>query len=210
MLWILYFGGIKYTAWASSETWKASQTSVQAAFVCVCIYRWASQVALVVKNPSANGGDVRDAGLIPGSGRSLEKGMTTHSSILAWRIPWIEEPGRHQSLGLKRIGHEWSHWPCTHVLIDKIRHKQNVGPIVFEEVDPDLEFTKRPTSSSHLACHMKCNFLLMVSFCTFLIYLYGLQKNDTLQMMRYLFLFSMTFDIIYRIWAWGFWLGTLL
>ena len=60
----------------------------------------------MVKNPSANGGDVRYAGLIPGSGRSLEKGMTTHSSILAWRIPWIEEPGRNQSLGLKRIGHE--------------------------------------------------------------------------------------------------------
>ena len=33
------------------------------------------------------------SGLIPGLGRSLEKGMATHSSILAWRIPWIEEPG---------------------------------------------------------------------------------------------------------------------
>ena len=55
----------------------------------------------MVKNPFANGGDIRDAGLIPGSGRSLEKGMTTHSSILAWRIPWIEEPGRRQSLGLQ-------------------------------------------------------------------------------------------------------------
>ena len=34
-----------------------------------------------------------DQGSIPGSGRSLEKGMATHSSILAWRIPWMEEPG---------------------------------------------------------------------------------------------------------------------
>ena len=34
----------------------------------------------------------RDLGLIPGSGRSLEKGMTIHSSILAWRTPWTEEP----------------------------------------------------------------------------------------------------------------------
>ena len=46
------------------------------------------------KNPPANAGDIRDTGLIPGSGRSLEEGMATHSSILAWRIPWIEEPGQ--------------------------------------------------------------------------------------------------------------------
>ena len=37
----------------------------------------------------------------------LEKGMATHSSILAWRIPWIEEPGRLQYLGLQRVGHDW-------------------------------------------------------------------------------------------------------
>ena len=44
------------------------------------------QLALVVKNLLANSGDVRDMGLIPGSGRSLEKEMATHFSILAWRI----------------------------------------------------------------------------------------------------------------------------
>jgi len=52
-----------------------------------------SQVALVVKNSTANAGDVRDVGSIPESGRSPEKGIATHSSILAWRIPWTEEPG---------------------------------------------------------------------------------------------------------------------
>ena len=36
---------------------------------------------------------------------SLEKGMVTHSSILAWQIPWTEEPGRVRSMGLKRIRH---------------------------------------------------------------------------------------------------------
>ena len=36
----------------------------------------------------------------------LEKGMATHSSILAWRIPWTEEPGRLQSLGSLRVGHD--------------------------------------------------------------------------------------------------------
>ena len=36
----------------------------------------------------------------------LEKEMETHSSILAWRIPWTEEPGRLQSMGLQRVGHD--------------------------------------------------------------------------------------------------------
>ena len=36
---------------------------------------------------------------------SLEKGMATHSSILAWRIPWTEEPGGLQSIGSQRVGH---------------------------------------------------------------------------------------------------------
>ena len=49
-------------------------------------------VVLVVNNPPANAGDVRDAGLIPRLGRSLEEGRATHSSILAWRIPWTEKP----------------------------------------------------------------------------------------------------------------------
>ena len=38
----------------------------------------------------------------------LEKGMATHSSILAWRIPWAEEPGRLQSMGSQRVGHDWA------------------------------------------------------------------------------------------------------
>ena len=36
----------------------------------------------------------------------LEKGMTTHSSILTWRIPWTEEPGELQSMGSQRVGHD--------------------------------------------------------------------------------------------------------
>ena len=38
----------------------------------------------------------------------LEKEMATHSSILAWRIPWTEEPGRLQSTGSQRVGHDWA------------------------------------------------------------------------------------------------------
>ena len=46
----------------------------------------------MVWNLLANAGDSRDEGLIPGSGRSPGEGMATHSSILAWKVPWAEEP----------------------------------------------------------------------------------------------------------------------
>ena len=55
--------------------------------------REASQVVLVVKNLPASAGDVRDVGSILGQEDLLEEGMATHSSILAWRMPWTEEPG---------------------------------------------------------------------------------------------------------------------
>ena len=55
-------------------------------------------MAQAVKNVAVNAGD---AGLIPGLGRSLEKEMASHSSILAWRVPWTEEPGGLQSMGLQ-------------------------------------------------------------------------------------------------------------
>ena len=45
---------------------------------------------------------------IAGLGRSLEKGMATHSNILAWKFPWTEEPGRLQSLGSQRVWHDWA------------------------------------------------------------------------------------------------------
>ena len=41
----------------------------------------------MVNNPPANSGDLRDAGLVPGSGRSPGRGIVTHSSVLVWRIP---------------------------------------------------------------------------------------------------------------------------
>ena len=49
----------------------------------------------VLKDPPTNAGD---PGSIPASGRSLEEEMAAHSSILAWRIPWAEEPGGLQSM----------------------------------------------------------------------------------------------------------------
>ena len=57
----------------------------------------AFQVALVVKNLLAKAGVIRDAGLIPGLGRSPGGKHGNHFSILAWRIPQTEEPGELQS-----------------------------------------------------------------------------------------------------------------
>ena len=50
--------------------------------------------------------NARDLGLIPGSGRFPGEGIATHSSILAWRIPWAEEPGGLQSMESKRVRHD--------------------------------------------------------------------------------------------------------
>ena len=67
--------------------------------VCVCMGFPHSSVS---KESVCNAGDL---GLISGSGRSLEEGMATHSSILAWRIPWTEGSGKLQSMGLQRVRH---------------------------------------------------------------------------------------------------------
>ena len=55
------------------------------------------------KESACNAGDL---GLIPGWEYALEEGMAIHSSILAWTIPWTEEPGRLQSMGSQRVGHD--------------------------------------------------------------------------------------------------------
>ena len=60
----------------------------------------------MVKNPHTNAGD-RDVGSIPGGRDTLEKKMVTHSSILAWKILWVEEPGGLQSIGSQRVRHDW-------------------------------------------------------------------------------------------------------
>ena len=68
-----------------------------------CIYPGTSLVAQMVKNPPAlQGTSVQSLG----RDDPLEKGMVTHPGILAWRIPWTEEPGMLQSMGSQRGGHD--------------------------------------------------------------------------------------------------------
>ena len=56
----------------------------------------------MIKNLPADAGDSGDVSRED----PLEEEMATHSSVVAWRIPWTEEPGRVQSMGLQRVGHD--------------------------------------------------------------------------------------------------------
>ena len=76
-----------------------------------------SQVELVVKNPPANEGDIRNLGSLSGQENPLEKSMATHSSTLAWRIPWTEEPGGLLSIGLQKLRHDGNDLACNTKLI---------------------------------------------------------------------------------------------
>ena len=60
----------------------------------------------MVKDLPDSVGAAGDMGSVPGLVRSLEKEMATCSSVLAWRIPWLEKPGRPQSMGLQRDGQD--------------------------------------------------------------------------------------------------------
>ena len=78
----------------------------------VNIISWASLGAQMVKNlPEMQETWIQSLG----QEDPLEKGMATHSDNLAWRVPWTEEPGRLQSMGLQRVGHDWA--TNTHIII---------------------------------------------------------------------------------------------
>ena len=64
----------------------------------------------------------------------LEKEMATHSSIHAWKIPWMEEPGGLHPLGSQRVRHNWASNTHSHLFIGL----QPVGPSVFLAAEPDL------------------------------------------------------------------------
>ena len=96
--------------------------------VCLktCSYRWDFILVRLLtclgfpggsdsKEPDSNMGDL-------GWEDPLEKGMATHSSILAWRIPWTEKSGRLQSMGLPRVRHDWVTYTHTqtHTLISLV------------------------------------------------------------------------------------------
>ena len=106
-----------------------------------------SQVALVVKNLLANAGDIRDTGLIHGSGRSPGGGHGNPLQYYCLENPWTEEPGGLQFMGLQRVRHNWSSWAHTHTRsasqsISCTSPYTSVGWIIWEFVKRQL---LRPT-----------------------------------------------------------------
>ena len=71
-----------------------------------------SQVMLEVRNPPANARDVRDSVRSLEQEDPLEEGTGNPLHILAWRVPWTEEPGRLQSIVSHKAGHDWSNLAC--------------------------------------------------------------------------------------------------
>ena len=84
---------------AGNSSWGCKESDMTEQLTLM--FRRVSQVALVVKKLPANAGEVRSLGRED----HLEEGKATHSSILAWRIPWREEPGGLQFTGSQRVGH---------------------------------------------------------------------------------------------------------
>ena len=88
-------------------------------FIFMNIYTLIGRVALAVRNLPANAGHIRDVSLIPGLGRAPEAGTATYSSILAWRIPWTEEPAAlvnrvaKSGTRLKRLSSHACRWTRT-------------------------------------------------------------------------------------------------
>ena len=86
-------------------------------YICLCIYKWVFQVALVVKNLSANEGDVKEAGSIPELGRSPGEGNGNPLQHSCLENPMDRGTGGLHSMGSHRVRHDWSNLACTHTYI---------------------------------------------------------------------------------------------
>ena len=82
----------------------------------------------MLKNPPDNAGDIRDMGLIPGSGRSPGGGHG--NPLLAWIIPWTEKPSGLQSTGLQRVRHDRSDLACTQASFNLKKERGGMSLVV--------------------------------------------------------------------------------
>ena len=88
-------------------TYNLTSPGLRAYFLSFPSTPLASQVVLMVKNLSANAEDIKGTRVQFLCRKDpLEKEMTTHSNILAWKIPWTEEPSGLQFMGSQRVGHD--------------------------------------------------------------------------------------------------------
>ena len=96
---------------------------------------WAFQVVLVVKNPPANAGDLRNQGLISGLGISAEGGHGNPLQYSCLSFPWTKNPGELLFLGSQRDRHDWSDLVCTHTHIINFSASiqfKNANPKIFD------------------------------------------------------------------------------
>ena len=115
-------------------------------------------MALAVKNLPANAEDLRGWGSVPGSGGAPEKGMATHSSILAWRLPWTEEPratsnrvarsptGLTEQLSMQA---PWGAPGCISVSLQAPFGKR--GSATNSDTPPERAGKERPREAAHLS-----------------------------------------------------------
>ena len=115
---------------------------------------WINRINLLVFLGFPGGSDskeftcnARGLGSVPGLGRSPGEGMTTHSDILAWRIPWTEEPGRLDSMGLQRVWHDG----MTNIHNDLQVKVQNHNYVCINLIVSDTALKILCASPSHLS-----------------------------------------------------------
>ena len=97
----------------------------------------------MVKNSPPNAGDARDLGLIPGLGRFPGVEMTTHSSILAWKILWTKESGGLQSMGSHRVRHNGPQHSTALAACGHIGQKNRTEKIPTVSTDIDSQLYQR-------------------------------------------------------------------
>ena len=137
--------------------------------LCVYIYSLPfeppSLVAQLVKNPAA----MAETWVWSLGGEyPLEKEMATHSSILAWKISWPEEPGGLQSMGSQTAGHDWSDWhlltfllthPCV-LHLQVIMEHQATLPVLRCSFPPAIYFTHGNIRMSMLLSQCSLHFYI--------------------------------------------------
>ena len=128
----------------------------------------ASQVVLMRKNPPANEGDIRDTGLIPGSGRPLEKGMVTQSSILAWRILAMDRGAWQATVHRVTKSQKRLKWFSTHTQHDMITKYKSANHKKFFS-KPDIIYTDSNIYSLPLSVLMFHLFHIYQNFTNFLL-----------------------------------------
>ena len=127
-----------------------------------------SQVALAVNSLPANAGGVREVGLIPGLGKSLEGGHAGHSSILAWRILWTEEPGGLQSMESQRVRQDWMTWHTCPIALLKLPDYElfkKKKHCLFISVSPGTESNRNSADICQMTdngCILPLEFMLQV------------------------------------------------